>query len=94
MRQAILQTGTGCDSDRDSSPNASMYFCRSRPTVIRLNSSISFRIAVSNPFSVLMTANLVSMTARSFGTVKSRSRTPTLVAMAKVAGGKDAGNGL
>src|ERR1019366_9050684 len=57
-------------------------------------SSISFRIAVSIPFSVLIAVNLVSMTARSFGTVKSGNRAPKLVAMAEIASGKDAGDGL
>jgi hypothetical protein len=35
-----------------------------------------------------------SMTARSFGTVKSGNRAPKLVAMAEIANGKDAGDGL
>jgi hypothetical protein len=41
-----------------------------------------------------MAVNLVSMTARSFGTVKSGNRAPKLVAMTEVTSGKDAGNGL
>ena len=55
-----------------------MYFCRSWPTVILLNSSICFRIAVSLSFSILMAVNLVSMTARNFGLVNmSGETTPT-----------------
>jgi len=37
-------------------------------------------------------ACLVSMPARSFGTVKSRNRAPKLVAMTEIAGGEDAGD--
>jgi len=41
-----------------------------------------------------MAVNLVSMNARSFGTVKSGNRAPKMVAMSEIAGGKDAGDGL
>jgi hypothetical protein len=41
-----------------------------------------------------MAVNLVSMTAREFGTVKSQSFSPELVALSEIAGSKDAGDGL
>lgn len=43
---------------------------------------------------ILIAVNLVSMTARSFGTVKSGNRSPKLVTVTKVAGGKDADDGF
>ena len=70
IRQAILRNRNCRWFDRDSSPKNSLYFWRSCPDVIVLRSLISFRIAACLSSGILMAVNLMSMRARSRGTVK------------------------
>ena len=60
---------------------------------LRRGSARRFRVEAKLPDHGVA-VNLVSMTARSFGTVKSGNRAPKLVAMTELTGGKDAGDGF
>lgn len=93
MRQAIFRNRNCLWFDRDSSPKTSMYCSRSWLTVIWASSSICCETSEPKSFSFLGAVNLVSMRARSVGTIKGKFATPTF-AVPEVASGQDRGDGL
>lgn len=92
MRQAIRRNRNCLWLDLDSSPKTSMYFSRSWLTVIRASASICCETSVPKSFSFLGAVNLVSMRARSFGTIKGKFAASTF-AVPEVASGQDRGDG-